>query len=207
MLRYQLPDGRRANGFWLRSLSSLAVEGSGVAVPGGDASSQDIPETLPNLHSQREKKSRCLVALTMRPSVMGPGQQIVMMVMKLRKAMQSCVNTEYSRGLSMQPWGAPVLSQCGGAADPACSTPPAKLNPTTDGELFGNLLDKQGTDSAREAASSPPVDELDLRDADAFSHRRPRQRGKDPDTGSSLLAASVHFSHHERRSGELLGEP
>ena len=38
----------------------------------------------------------------------------LMMVLELRVATQSCVNREYRRGLSTQPWGAPVLSQGGG---------------------------------------------------------------------------------------------
>ena len=29
-------------------------------------------------------------------------------------AMQSCMNMDNSRGLSMAPWGTPVLIQCGG---------------------------------------------------------------------------------------------
>ena len=38
----------------------------------------------------------------------------LMMVLELWEATQSCLNREYRRGLSKQPWGVPVMSQAGG---------------------------------------------------------------------------------------------
>ncbi|KAI3374081.1 hypothetical protein L3Q82_022647, partial [Scortum barcoo] len=114
-------------------LEPYTVEGGAAAVPGGDAASQDplygspveaaesILESMLSLRSLRRKKSRCLADFVIKPlgHLVVAGDQanddgrVVSKfddgVGELWVATQSCVNREYSRGLSTQPWGAPVF--------------------------------------------------------------------------------------------------
>ena len=60
-------------------------------------------------------------SLAIRPMMVVSSANL-MMVLELWVTKQSCVNREYRRGLSMQPWGAPVLRvRVDGAVLPICT--------------------------------------------------------------------------------------